>query len=134
LMRLKTIPVVVGFPFGLSVGGFPPLLPLPAKVTMELLEPVDLGSRYGADPDVEELQRPHGHDAENLHRAATRAPPARARMRIEEAIEADAAPGRVWKLIQDPAALTGLNDGLAVESDPETPKGRGRSTAQRKMA
>jgi 1-acyl-sn-glycerol-3-phosphate acyltransferase len=33
LMRLKTIPVVVGFPFGLSVAGFPPLLPLPAKVT-----------------------------------------------------------------------------------------------------
>jgi 1-acyl-sn-glycerol-3-phosphate acyltransferase len=55
LMRLKTIPVVVGFPFGLSVGGFPPLLPLPAKVTMELLEPIDLRARYGADPDVEEI-------------------------------------------------------------------------------
>jgi 1-acyl-sn-glycerol-3-phosphate acyltransferase len=55
LMRLKTIPVVVGFPFGLSVGGFPPFLPLPAKVTMELLEPIDLHARHGADPDVEEI-------------------------------------------------------------------------------
>jgi 1-acyl-sn-glycerol-3-phosphate acyltransferase len=55
VMRLKTIPVVVGFPFGLSVGGFPPSLPLPAKVTMELLEPIDLRARYGADPDVEEI-------------------------------------------------------------------------------
>jgi 1-acyl-sn-glycerol-3-phosphate acyltransferase len=57
LMRLKTIPVVVGFPFGLSVGGFPPVLPLPAKVTMELLEPIDLRARYGADPDAEEIYR-----------------------------------------------------------------------------
>jgi 1-acyl-sn-glycerol-3-phosphate acyltransferase len=55
LMRLKTLPIVVGFPFGLSVGGFPPFLPLPAKVTMELLEPIDLRARYGADPDVEEI-------------------------------------------------------------------------------
>jgi 1-acyl-sn-glycerol-3-phosphate acyltransferase len=55
LMRLKTIPIAVGFPFGLSVGGFPPLLPLPAKVTMELLEPIDLRATHGADPDVEEI-------------------------------------------------------------------------------
>ena len=55
VMRLKTIPVMVGFPFGLSVGGFPPLLPLPAKVTIELLEPIDLRATYGADPDVEEI-------------------------------------------------------------------------------
>jgi 1-acyl-sn-glycerol-3-phosphate acyltransferase len=57
LMRLKTIPIAVGFPFGLSVGGFPPLLPLPAKVTMELLEPIDLRATHGADPDVEEIYR-----------------------------------------------------------------------------
>jgi 1-acyl-sn-glycerol-3-phosphate acyltransferase len=57
LMRLKTLPIVVGFPFGLSVGGFPPFLPLPAKVTMELLEPIDLRAMYGAEPDVEEIYR-----------------------------------------------------------------------------
>jgi 1-acyl-sn-glycerol-3-phosphate acyltransferase len=57
VMRLKTLPIVVGFPFGLSVGGFPPLVPLPAKVTMELLEPIDLRARYGADPDVDEIYR-----------------------------------------------------------------------------
>ena len=44
-------------------------------------------------------------------------------MRIEERIEVDAAPGRVWKLIQDPVALTGLDEGLTVELDPATPKG-----------
>jgi 1-acyl-sn-glycerol-3-phosphate acyltransferase len=56
-MRLKTIPIVVGFPFGLSIGGFPPIVPLPAKVTIELLEPIDLRARYGADPDVDEIYR-----------------------------------------------------------------------------
>jgi len=44
-------------------------------------------------------------------------------MRIEERIEIDAATDRVWRLIEDPAALTGLDDGLSIEADPETPKG-----------
>jgi 1-acyl-sn-glycerol-3-phosphate acyltransferase len=55
LMRLKTMPVVVGFPFGLSIGGFPPSLPLPAKVTMELHDPIDLHATYGDHPDVDEV-------------------------------------------------------------------------------
>jgi 1-acyl-sn-glycerol-3-phosphate acyltransferase len=57
VMRLKTIPIVIGFPFGLSVGGFPPVLPLPAKVTIELLDPIDLRGTYGANPDVDEIYR-----------------------------------------------------------------------------
>jgi len=57
VMRLKTIPIMIGVPFGLSVGGFPPLLPLPAKVTIELLEPIDLRARYGPEPDVDEAYR-----------------------------------------------------------------------------
>jgi 1-acyl-sn-glycerol-3-phosphate acyltransferase len=56
-LRLKTIPIAIGLPFGLSVGGFPPLFPLPAKVTIELLEPIELRARYGADPDVDEIYR-----------------------------------------------------------------------------
>jgi uncharacterized membrane protein len=44
-------------------------------------------------------------------------------MRIEESIEVDAPTDRVWQLIQDPAALTDLDDGLSIEADPETPKG-----------
>ena len=54
-MRLQTLPIVAGLPFGLSIGGFPPLLPLPAKVTIELLEPIDLRERYGEDADVDEV-------------------------------------------------------------------------------
>ena len=44
-------------------------------------------------------------------------------MRIEESIEVEAPTGRVWRLIEDPAALTGLDDGLSIEADPETPNG-----------
>jgi uncharacterized membrane protein len=44
-------------------------------------------------------------------------------MRFEESVEVDAPTNRVWKLIEDPAALTGLDDGLSIEADPETPKG-----------
>jgi uncharacterized membrane protein len=44
-------------------------------------------------------------------------------MRIEESIEVDAPTDRVWRLIEDPASLTGLDDGLSVEADPETPNG-----------
>ena len=44
-------------------------------------------------------------------------------MRIEESIEVDAPTDRVWQLVEDPAALTGLDDGLSIEADPETPEG-----------
>jgi uncharacterized membrane protein len=43
-------------------------------------------------------------------------------MRIEESIEVDTATDRVWELIGDPAALAGLDEGLSIEADPETPK------------
>jgi uncharacterized membrane protein len=44
-------------------------------------------------------------------------------MRIEESIEIDAPTDRVWRLIEDPAALAGLDDGLSIEADPATSKG-----------
>jgi uncharacterized membrane protein len=44
-------------------------------------------------------------------------------MRIEESIEVEAPTETVWKLIEDPAALTGLDGGLSIEADPDTPNG-----------
>jgi uncharacterized membrane protein len=44
-------------------------------------------------------------------------------MRIEESVEIDAATEGVWELIVDPAELTGLDGGLSVEADPDTPNG-----------
>jgi len=42
-------------------------------------------------------------------------------MRIEESIAVDAPTDRVWALAGDPANLTGLDEALAIDPDPETP-------------
>jgi 1-acyl-sn-glycerol-3-phosphate acyltransferase len=46
--RIKVMPLVFGPPFGLVPGGIP-TWPLPAKITVELLEPIDWSSRYGPE-------------------------------------------------------------------------------------
>jgi len=52
--RMDILPVSFGFPFGLSVI-FPPNLPLPSKIVTEVLEPIDVTSRFGNDPDIDEV-------------------------------------------------------------------------------
>jgi 1-acyl-sn-glycerol-3-phosphate acyltransferase len=52
--RVPYLPVSVGFPFGLSVG-FPPNLPLPTKITTQVLDPIDVVAEFGPDPDVAEV-------------------------------------------------------------------------------
>jgi 1-acyl-sn-glycerol-3-phosphate acyltransferase len=51
-LRLKSLPIMLSLPFGLQIGPLPHL-PLPAKVTIRLLEPVDLREKYGEDPDFD---------------------------------------------------------------------------------
>src|SRR3954468_6270335 len=51
--RLTTVPVSLGLPFGLSLGGLlPPNLPLPTKIVTQVLEPIDVTARFGKNPDV----------------------------------------------------------------------------------
>src|SRR5947209_3045683 len=54
LMRLKTAPFMVGLPFGLmpSVFGH---IPLPSKITIQVMPKIDLREQYGEDPDVNEI-------------------------------------------------------------------------------
>lgn len=54
-MRLKTVPIILAPPFGLVLGPFTPYLPLPSKVVIQMLEPIDLRETYGEDPDVDEI-------------------------------------------------------------------------------
>jgi 1-acyl-sn-glycerol-3-phosphate acyltransferase len=49
LLRLKVLPVAIGPPFGITVLDLPGRIPLPAKVTVQVLEPLDLG---GLDVDA----------------------------------------------------------------------------------
>ena len=42
-------------PWGLNVGDLLGHFPLPAKITTQILEPVDLSERYGEEPDVQRV-------------------------------------------------------------------------------
>lgn len=55
LTRIKVLPVALGPPFGLSVLDLPPRLPIPAKITVEVQQPIDLVDRFGPDPDHERV-------------------------------------------------------------------------------
>ena len=55
LTRIKVLPVAFGPPFGVSLLDLPTRFPLPAKITLEVLEPIDLTERFGADPDLDEV-------------------------------------------------------------------------------
>ena len=51
LTRIKVLPVALAPPLGISVLDLPPRLPLPSKVTIEVLPPIDLADRFGPDPE-----------------------------------------------------------------------------------
>jgi 1-acyl-sn-glycerol-3-phosphate acyltransferase len=53
LTRIKVLPVTIGPPFGLNVLDLPGRLPLPAKITISVLPPIDLAAEFGPDPDVD---------------------------------------------------------------------------------
>jgi 1-acyl-sn-glycerol-3-phosphate acyltransferase len=55
LLRLKTLPVNLSLPWILNVGDFLGHLPLPAKITVQVMEPIDLRERYGPSPDIERI-------------------------------------------------------------------------------
>jgi 1-acyl-sn-glycerol-3-phosphate acyltransferase len=55
LTRITVLPVAFAPPFGISLMDLPTRLPLPAKITIEVLPPIDLTERFGADPDHEEV-------------------------------------------------------------------------------
>ncbi len=54
-LRLKVLPISIALPWIVNVGDFLSHLPLPAKITIEVLEPIDLEEQFGADPDLDEV-------------------------------------------------------------------------------
>lgn len=51
--RIKVLPISIGPPFGINVLDLPGRLPLPAKITIEVLPPIDLQERFGPRPDLD---------------------------------------------------------------------------------
>ena len=54
-LRLKVVPISIALPWGLNVGDLLGHIPLPAKVTIEALPPIDLREEFGPDPDVDDI-------------------------------------------------------------------------------
>jgi 1-acyl-sn-glycerol-3-phosphate acyltransferase len=54
-LRLKVIPISLALPWGLNVGDLLGHIPLPAKLTVEVLSPIDLRAEFGDEPDVDEV-------------------------------------------------------------------------------
>jgi 1-acyl-sn-glycerol-3-phosphate acyltransferase len=55
LARLKVLPISIGPPFGVNLLDLPGRFPLPAKITIEVLPPIDLRKRFGPHPDADEV-------------------------------------------------------------------------------
>jgi 1-acyl-sn-glycerol-3-phosphate acyltransferase len=55
LLRLKVLPVSLAVPWGLNVGDFLGHVPLPSKITIEVLPAIDLREQFGPDPDPDEV-------------------------------------------------------------------------------
>jgi 1-acyl-sn-glycerol-3-phosphate acyltransferase len=55
LFRLKVLPISLALPWVINVGDMAGHLPLPAKITVEALPPIDLRREFGADPDLDEV-------------------------------------------------------------------------------
>ena len=53
-LRLKVLPAAIGPPFGLTVLDLPGRIPLPAKISVRVLKPIDLRVRLGPRPDPDE--------------------------------------------------------------------------------
>ena len=54
MARIKVLPISIGPPFGVNVLDLPLRFPLPAKITVEVLPPIQL-EKFGSDPDHDEI-------------------------------------------------------------------------------
>ena len=55
LLRLKVIPISLALPWILNVGDLLGHLPLPAKITIEVLPPIDPHEHFGPEPDPDQV-------------------------------------------------------------------------------
>jgi|SRR5579884_1133791 len=55
MFRLKVLPISLALPWIVNIGDMLGHVPLPAKITVEVLPPIDLEAEFGPDPDVDEV-------------------------------------------------------------------------------
>ena len=75
------LPVSIGPPLGINLLDLPGRIPLPAKIKVQVLPPIDLRERFGADPDPDEAyEEITGRDAGRAQRAGRGADAPRRRL------------------------------------------------------
>lgn len=52
-LHLKVMPISIALPWGVDVGDLLGHVPLPAKIAIKVLEPIDLREEFGAHPDID---------------------------------------------------------------------------------
>jgi 1-acyl-sn-glycerol-3-phosphate acyltransferase len=55
MFRLKVMPISLALPWGLNIGDMLGHIPLPAKITMDVLAPIDLREEFGDEPDLDDV-------------------------------------------------------------------------------
>ena len=55
IFRLKVLPISLALPWGLNVGDMFGHIPLPAKISVQVLPPIHLRREFGRDPDIDEV-------------------------------------------------------------------------------
>jgi 1-acyl-sn-glycerol-3-phosphate acyltransferase len=55
VFKLKVLPISIALPWILNVGDMLGHIPLPAKITIQVLPPIDLREQFGPEPDVDEV-------------------------------------------------------------------------------
>ena len=56
-LRLKVLPAAIGPPFGVTILDLPLRVPLPAKISIRVLKPIDLRDRLGSRADPEDAYK-----------------------------------------------------------------------------
>ncbi len=55
VFRLKVLPISLAVPWGLNVGDMLGHIPLPSKITIETLPPIDLRAEFGPEPEIDDV-------------------------------------------------------------------------------
>ena len=113
MFRLKVLPISLALPWGLNVGDMLGHLPLPAKITVEALPPIDLRARVRPRSRRRRGLRPRrAPDAGHARGAGRRAAVPGDRMRVAASIEVSAPPELVWAQVSEPARYLHFMSGV----------------------
>jgi 1-acyl-sn-glycerol-3-phosphate acyltransferase len=55
IFRLKVLPISLAVPWGLNIGDMFGHIPLPSKISVEVLPPIHLRKEFGRNPDIDEV-------------------------------------------------------------------------------